>query len=274
MRVLFFCMCLIAYSTGWAAAVDADHPDSNISALVYFSQIANDTPEPMLIGEMQFMLHKLGFYPSLPNGKQTVLFQQAVKSFQKSIQEKQTGSLTVSQWYQLVAKYNNHPSNVPMKEIHPMSYHFEMNQNNVFVKGTWQIQASDMVMFSPIQTSDIRCDRVNNACAEARALLINFTAQDLLDADLVVWQVTKWTDSEIIAENNSAECVAYTLYINLEKQTVVQSRRGKNCFGQATQPITMVLEDGKQVAEAYYQKNQARYSTATNPSEIPFVYKP
>ena len=89
-----------------------------------------------------------------------------------------------------------------------------------------------------------------------------------------MWNVTKWNDNEIIAENDTAECIAYTLYINLNKKTVVQSRRGKNCFGVATQPVTMVLDDGKEVAKTYYQQNMSRYNTSTNPANIPFIYKP
>jgi len=273
MRILIFILSLLSTCTVWSVDL-TNHPDKNIPATLYFSQIVNDTPVPLVIGEIQFMLYKLGLYPSFPNGKDTKLYRDAVKKFQQLMGFQQTGELSAGQWYILLAKYNNQPGNVPMKEVYPISYNFEKTANNVFVEGTWQFENDDMAMLAPIQTSDIRCDKTANACAEARALLINFPSQDLLDAHLVVWHVTKWDDNEIIAENNSAECVAYTLFINLRKETVSQSRRAKACFGESTTPTTLLLQDGDKIAKAYYKQQQTKYATSVNPPKLPQAYKP
>lgn len=265
---LFICSAVLAASPS--------SPDGDLPATTYFSQISNNRPEALVIGETQFMLYKLGFYPSLPNGANTALYQTAVKKFQKSIEAEQTGVITVNQWYKLQAAYNNSPGNIPMKEIHPVSYQFGMseNGNRIFAKGTWQFTGNDVKMMAPIQTSDIRCDKANNVCAEARALLVNFTDEDLLDSELIIWQVTKWDDNEIIAENDTAECVAYTLYVNLKTEVISQTRRGKNCYGTAAQPMTIKLVDGSEVAKEFYQDSATRYDTPTHTAPAVMPFKP
>jgi len=275
MRKLIACFCLL-YSSIIIAAISPSSPDGELPATTYFAQIANNRPEALVIGETQFMLYKLGFYPSLPNGENTPLFQIAVKKFQKSIDAKQTGVLTVNQWYKLHAAYNNSPGNIPMKEIHPVSYQFGMSEdgNRIFAKGTWQFTSNDMQMLTPIQTSDIRCDKTNQVCAEARALLVNFTDEDLLDSQLIVWHVTKWDNNEIIAEDDSAECIAYTLYVNLKTEQITQSRRAKHCYGTATQPMTIKLIDGQAVAKEFYSQNKTRYTTPTHTAEPVAPYQP
>lgn len=258
------------------AIVSPSSPDGDLPATTYFTQIANEQPEMLFTGETQFMLYKLGFYPSLPNGKNTKLYQTAIKKYQKTIDAKQTGILTVSQWYKLHAAYNNSTENIPMKEVHPVSYRFGVSEdgNRVFAKGTWQFTETGVQMIAPIQSSDIRCDKTNEVCAEARALLVNFTDEDLLDSELIIWRVTKWDDSEIIAENDSAECIAYTLYINLNTEVISQTRRGKNCYGTAAQPMTIKLVDGSEIANAFYQDNQVKYDTPTHTVPAIMPYKP
>ena len=249
-----------------AFAQDKQMPDTQLPAITYFSQINGNKPESLVIGEIQFMLYRLGYYPSFPDGKNTPLYQEAVKKFQAANNAPQTGNLTVAEWQRLVNHYNYHANNIPLKQIYPTSYQFVQQGNLVAMKGTWRFTDSTLQMIAPIQVSDIRCDKTKNVCAEARSLLVNFVNEDLLAADLIAWQVTTWDNNEIIAENNSSDCVSYTLYINLQKQMASQTRRGKNCFGVASEPMSLELVDGKEVADEYYHSQDVRPQTNLAPT--------
>jgi hypothetical protein len=73
------------------------------------------------------------------------------------------------------------------------------------------------------------------------------------------FSVTKWTENEVVAENDSSLCVAYTLSINSQKNEASMFRRakGKGCDGISEAPQIMKLVDGfKHIFDFWSDRNR------------------
>jgi hypothetical protein len=95
-----------------------------------------------------------------------------------------------------------------------------------------------------------------------------FSNAGTLDLSLQTWSISKWSDSEILAENDDAECVSYTLSINLRTKQASGFRRGKGtpgCEAFSTSPKIIRLVSGEGVSNEYFQKRGQEAFKLMNP---------
>jgi len=115
----------------------------------------------------------------------------------------------------------------------------------------------------PINISQISCTREDMKCQDQQA--------DICTGFLHIrdqhYQVTKWTDIELVAENDTYPCTAYTLYVNFQKEETLLFRRpkGKGCGPLTDKHEILRLEDGTNAGWKYYEKRDFEKLNAVNP---------
>ena len=128
----------------------------------------------------------------------------------------------------------------------------------MLAQGTWVFEGDAIA--DPVQTTEIVCQRSSRNCSMATVRLnmpentaFDNSAYIYLDTD--DFSITKWTESEVVSENESSKCIAYTLVINTKKKEASMFRRakGKGCAGIAESPQIMKLVDGFQPVFKYWR---------------------
>jgi hypothetical protein len=116
------------------------------------------------------------------------------------------------------------------------------DQGFVLAKGSWMM-LNDRIN-SPMQTSEIRCVRVEGTCHEAIAKIFN---DDYLSVELYRRQIVSWT-SKVISYDDTAECVKVRYSIDRDLQQIVGRRQriepsppGCEHF---TKDLQLVMRDG------------------------------
>lgn len=214
--------------------------------------------EEMYYFILETSLLDLRYYYKEPSGKFSQELKKAIESFQSDVGYKANGILTTEQFEILTKRHNiitgiqTYPS--PFKQITKVD-------DYVVANGTWVFENDKQT--DPIQTSKIICSRLSNRCHMATAIV--GMLGDILDdqaslyVDIEEWNITKWTEHEVQAENDEALCVSYTLSINLLKEEAFMFRRGKggtNCEGIAKSPQILKLVGGFKVGEEFWKKRQ------------------
>jgi hypothetical protein len=176
----------------------------------------------------EILLEQLHYYHQLPTGKVNKSLEKAIRDFQRDINEKQTGILTAGQFEILTKRAEKiHPIDIglPGKYVWPSSV-------VVSAAGTYQFQNQDMAW--PLQTTQIQCIRSTMQCNEVTATVgatVDNPGHGLLSLYSSTLTITKWTDEELVAEDDTPLCVAYTLTINLIKKDVRKYKREKGAKG-------------------------------------------
>ncbi|MEZ4180124.1 MAG: hypothetical protein R3B41_01200 [Candidatus Doudnabacteria bacterium] len=111
--------------------------------------------------------------------------------------------------------------------------------------GTWN---SDTQMVNQLQTSKIKCYKKFTACVESTA----DTALGVLSVESVVYDVEKWTESEIsLKPNETASCTKYVMHIDRISKIITKIRTTIKtdglCENMDTTPIYLQLDDGFKV---------------------------
>ncbi len=225
------------------AAKKGENPDSYLKARV---------------GIVELGLYRLGFYRQPLTGKRNAALTAAIKRFQTSIGADPSGTLLMGEFHEL----NRREELVRRRTIVPENEFRILKQGDIVIaEGTWAFRNGEMRY--PIQTSEIRCDKGEKECVGVTASVIDGEQEErvTLNLDWRYWEITKWTDDEIVAENDASKCVAYTLTISSKAKSVFQFRRGKGaeeCEDDVGPPEILELLDGPIMAREYYRNLQKR----------------
>lgn len=258
-------------------------PDSSIPVKEYYSIWTGVLPRDVLIFKLQNALYKLKFYPRMPTGKSNPELDIAIKEFQKSLGDKPTGTLLMGQLTELIERVNKaFPNRFHPGEIYPE--HFSMNKTEEFVEatGTWQNEY-EKNEFPYLQTTNIQCFRESNICMEATSMILESLHEDTaferehLTVGMILWNISRWNEDEIVAENIGDPCVKASLFVNLDSDKVNKLYRfypGENCADYSTlKPYMARLISGKNYADGYYKREQKSIEKYYNPLYVEKVNK-
>ena len=215
------------------------------------------------------LLLDLRYFYKEPEDKFSQELKKAIELFQSDIGHKSNGILTVEQ-FDILKKRHNLIGGI---EIYPGKVEKSITKVGDYLKasGTWVFENNRQA--DPLQTSQINCSRPLVKCFMATARISSLSFNDSNEATLFVdideFNITKWLDYEVQAENDNATCVSYTLSINLLKKEAYMFRRGKggtNCEGIAESPQILKLEDGFKVGQEFWQKRRKESAKARSSS--------
>jgi len=227
----------------------------------------NSNTKPVRTALLEFGLRRLGYYNSAPTGQDSDELSGAIKNFQKIIKSKPTGTLLMGELETLFNAMNMlEPPQIslPNKMIISIQEH-----GIISAEGTWKFQNGDQAF--PLQTSKITCVKQTRNCQIVTAnvsILNNSDDNGHLNIDVTDWAITRWTDTEVVAENDNPVCVSYTMTINFQKKEAFQFRRGKGgeqCKDFAEKPQILVLVDGFNVSWDYYKQRRIEGRKFMNP---------
>ena len=207
-----------------------------------------------MVGVVEYALYRLGFYRQSITGKENPSLRAAIKRFQKSMGSEPTGDLLMGEFIEL----DRRKETLDQRQVVPENeLRIVKSGDFLIAEGTWTFKNGAMRF--PIQTTEIRCTRRPEECVGVTAsLLEGGAAAAAADLDLSwrYWKITKWSDEEVVAENDDSPCVAYTLTISPKANSVYQFRRGKGgegCEQSTGAPEIMLLADGTAVARQHYE---------------------
>ena len=228
--------------------------------------VATGVKESKVIALIELALLDLRYFIHKPSGKASSELQTAIRVFQSEIGSEPTGVLLLGEWEVLGKRMAVvHPDPVtPSARLSVVS-----STNLVIAKGTWTFDSDRMS--NPIQTSRIECRKDAGECTESFAYVDYGQGYDsgFLFVDTDFWTIQRWSSTEVVAEETSARCVAYTMSINLTSKSASKFRRSTGadgCAGVAEKPQTLRLVDGFDVGwefnRQYRKDSNAAYSSA------------
>lgn len=228
--------------------------------------IGKGISDQVFYGMVETALLDLRYLIAPPTGKPSPQLTEAIKLFQRDIGHKETGSLLFGEWDELGRR---------ARRLEPIPIYLGSASVIAFgdlakVEGTWVFDSDDPVYTQayPIQTTTIECNRRTGTCTDATAVIGYEADSAILSVYLDIWRITKWSDSEIVAENDQAECMSYTLSINLPTKKVSAFRRGKGtagCEAFSTSPQITRLVDGLDVSQHFFQQRDQEANQLRNP---------
>lgn len=200
------------------------------------------------------LLH-LRYLLAPPTGRASPQLTEAIKAFQRDLGQEDTGTLLFGEWEELMRRVGR----VEPTPIYPDVASVIAVGDLARAEGTWVFESDDPMytQANPIQTTVIECNRRVGTCVDATAVIWYREGAADLSVDLQTWHITKWSDSEIVAENDDARCVSYTLSINRHAKAASAFRRGKGtpgCEAFSTSPQILHLVNGLDVALEFFRK--------------------
>lgn len=98
------------------------------------------------------------------------------------------------------------------------SYSFYWHDTYASLGGAWdRLNTSETYVVS----SEIECDKPRKACSETQAVMARVLRLDTITAKRIEYEVTKWDDYEVIAEDTSPDCERDELRINRQEKSVL-----------------------------------------------------
>jgi hypothetical protein len=218
-----------------------------------------EMPEAVFVLVIEEMLIELRYYFQLPIGKMNLNLKRAIRDFQIDQGESPTGVLTMAQFMKLGDLGTSQEIETILPGSSPLAW---IGDTVATAEGTWSFEGNAR----PIQSCQIRCFRDFGLCFEALGQINYdpiFGNDAMLDISLELWDITRWSSEEVVAEKGDSKCVSYTLTINGQKGKALQFRRGKGgpgCEGIAESPQIIEMVNGVEVALDYYRerRNAAR----------------
>lgn len=207
-------------------------------------------------------LYELKYYIAIPHGEESPVLTKAIIDFQKNIGAAPRGILL---WKEFITLSDKTSLIWPGKVQLPPFNHVVALPTYVSAEGTWVFE-DNTPQLNPIQTSKINCSKDTMECEEIFAQIDE--ENRLLNLFTDHYQITKWTNDEVVAENDAPKCVSYTLTINFRKEQTHSFRRGKggkDCAGIAEKPQIIRLENGFDVSQKYYKNRDREALSAYNP---------
>jgi len=195
----------------------------------------------VMIMALEYVLYDLRYYDAWPSGVMSDKLRNAIREFQRDLSREQTGTLLYGEFQELSNRHD-------LVQPDPIGLSSFMNVNSyggyAVAEGTW-IFTDGTKLADPMQTSKIECWRDEGVCREAIASVSG--SINLLGVDTYVMSITKWSETEIVAEDDSARCVSYTLSLNLTSKQATKFRRnkgGESCDFVAQEPQILKLVEG------------------------------
>jgi hypothetical protein len=112
----------------------------------------------------------------------------------------------------------------------------------VHTRGTWTMENETLA--SPLQTTEIFCDRQQMQCTEAQAEVFG----GMLSSQLIEYQITRWDSNVITFANTSSTCVDYNYTLDRASQRLIGVRTTKKSttcpLPISDKSITLTLADG------------------------------
>lgn len=217
----------------------------------------------VLIFSIEGALYDLKYYLAIPRGEENVTLTTAIKQFQKDIGAVPTGILLMGESKALNEKQNL-ISYLSARVKPGGNTHIFFLGDFGTVEGTWAFE--DEFGKEPIQTSKMICRKESMECLDITASIDDERNLWLMTGG---YHITKWTDDEVVAENDIPKCVAYTLTINLQKKEAYLFRRGKGntekCRSIGVKAQILRLEPGWEVERRYYRSRFQQALSAYNP---------
>ncbi|MBS7811211.1 peptidoglycan-binding domain-containing protein [Roseococcus pinisoli] len=170
-------------------------------------------------------LRRLYFFNGPPTMAVSAEFGAAVRTFQKSLGQPETGQLSVGQFDELQNRSNYYLLSL----INPMGTNLvSIRRDFGFASGRWIIDGE--AIYSPVNTSEIFCRRADMSCTIFNAELSSSMFLPTLSMHAVHYPVINWSDNEIIA-NHIGSCRSTTLTINSSSTEVIQTTRNSAQLG-------------------------------------------
>ncbi len=265
---------LMRFDPSLLATQNLSQADMNMPAEQFLRIQYNDFDIKALTIKLENALYSLHYYRQEPSGQMNAQLKNAIKAFQKDIQKPATGNLTVGELTDLIQRYEQaFPGGVHDGEIYPEKLKVDINDNMVIAKGTW-LALNREHQYTSIETSEIRCNRRDDRCLEAMAMVVDGTtskdptAHDKLTVGSMIWNITSWDDSEIVATNTLNPCVSYSLFIEPKTKKVYLQYRykdGQTCsHTEGEAPTINQLVDGPTFAKEYYHQKENRQERVYN----------
>lgn len=267
---------LMRFDPAMFAPENLSEADVNMPAAQYLRLQYEQFDLQSLTVKLENALYNLHYYQQTPTGKMNPELKKAIKNFQKDMDKPATGELTVAQLYQLIGRYQQaFPGGIHGREIYPEKLKVQITNNIVAAQGTW-LALNREQQYTSIESSEIRCNRRDNRCVEAMAMIVDGSTQmagyDRLTVGSMVWEITSWDSGEIVAENTLNPCVSYSLFIEPETKKVYLQYRYKgaqNCsHAEGEAPTINQLVDGPTFAKKYYNQKERRQDNVYNPRYV------
>lgn len=210
---------------------------------------------------LEMLLLDLRYYYEEPKGYLSDNLKEAIKLFQSDIDHEPNGILTAEQ-FEILKNRHDMVSGIEVYPS-PVSVYISKVGNYLSAEGTWVFEND--VQADPLQTSKIKCSLYYQRCYMATARITSGFQQTYddncsLKVDIEEFNITKWSEYEILAENDNAACVTYTLSINPNKNEAFMFRRRKgvsNCNGITEKPQILKLVGGFEIGREFWQKQHS-----------------
>jgi hypothetical protein len=197
-----------------------------------------------VIISLEKTLYDLRYYDEWPSGEMTEKLRDSIRNFQRDINRDQTGTLLYGEFAELTRRHDfTQPNPIALSVFNK----FSSGGGHALAEGTWII--ADATKPDTMQASKIECWKDKGICREALAKVSGITNR--LDVNTFEMTITKWTETEIVAEDDSARCDSYTLTLNLTSKEAIKQEHPKDvesCHHEGEEPHVFNLVEGFEVS--------------------------
>jgi hypothetical protein len=227
-------------------AMLSEHGISELPMLQLLQRLAKGNAAYMqrIVISLESTLYDLRYYNDWPSGEMNEKLQDAIRSFQGDINREQTGTLLYGEFVELTRRHDfTQPTPVELTVYNK----FSSGGGHALAEGTWII--ADSTKPDIMQTSKIECWKDKGVCREALARVSGLSNR--LYVDTFEMTITKWTETEIVAEDDSGKCDSYTLTLNLTSKEATKLENPKDvesCHHEGEEPHVLNLVEGFEVS--------------------------
>lgn len=245
-----------------------DEPIANDEVIASEFAAANPAAVPDLAKMVSLLLLENKYFFPAPGLELEPDAESAIKRFQRDHGFEATGRITEAQFKLLTRGLGGEVVDVGLpggpyilELLHPIG------QRVVTVSGgTWVFdEPVDMKPAAILNTNKIRCQEKSAVCLVATAQIPN--AGKLLSLDMTIWDIQKWSQSEIVATRD-AECRAEELTINWITDTALIEGTSKpsapGCEQIDARRRISKLVNGFEISREYSQKTKEERFAAWN----------
>lgn len=196
-----------------------------LPVLAVFSRGDGTLSPAIMENSISSMLGRLMYF-NAPSEKE---FRDAIKKFQRDIDDPQTGDLTMGQFEKLhvrSARISDTPVYLGYRTQHKIP--IRRYENIVGTEGTWAVEADneDDKLAYPINYAKIRCYKLDGTCTMFHVELSvpKLKGPDEghhLFAHLETYKIISWSDSEVVSQS-SAQCRTHLMTVNISSNEVFQ----------------------------------------------------
>jgi hypothetical protein len=166
-----------------------------LDAFTFFGDIDHNGKK-RIIANVEKYLSTLKYYGNLPTGKLNSKLTESIKKYQKDLGNQVTGSLTMQE----LSDLSEASALFSMRRvIFKTPFFLHIDNQHAQAAGSW-VFLNDTHAF-PIHSSRIECQKQTKKCVETRIELRPIGEADYISIDEYYYDIKKWDDNEIIAED-------------------------------------------------------------------------